>query len=330
MHRFIVGTGRCGSTLLSRMLAENPQTLSIFEYFNGLDVFRRFSPGKASGAEFAALISAEQQVVTAVLRRGYDVEEITYPFESGGRYRRGEALPWILVSMLPRLSQEPDALFDEVVRFAEGLPEQTMVAHHVALFEWLCRRLGRTHWIERAGSSIDYLGALAANFPDARFLHIHRDGYEAALSMRGHHAYRLPIALMYRAHDGTSPPISAIDFGIEPTPADPISEILASEPPIAYYGRYWSDQVVHGFDALREIEPAHYREIRFEDLLASPREILAEICDFFGLAGRGRPWLDSAVALFGAPPQRRFDTLSAVDQEILISACRPGRALLGQ
>ena len=33
MDRFIVGTGRCGSTLLSRMLAENPTTLSVFEFF---------------------------------------------------------------------------------------------------------------------------------------------------------------------------------------------------------------------------------------------------------------------------------------------------------
>ena len=37
MDRFIVGTGRCGSTLLSRMLACHPAVCSIFEFFNGLD-----------------------------------------------------------------------------------------------------------------------------------------------------------------------------------------------------------------------------------------------------------------------------------------------------
>ena len=46
-------------------------------------------------------------------------------------------------------------------------------------------RCGRPCWVERSGSSIEYLEGLHAFFPEARFLHIHRDGPEAALSMRG-------------------------------------------------------------------------------------------------------------------------------------------------
>jgi hypothetical protein len=44
VDRVIVGTGRCGSTLLSRMLAECPDLLSGFEYFNGMDMTLRFAP----------------------------------------------------------------------------------------------------------------------------------------------------------------------------------------------------------------------------------------------------------------------------------------------
>ena len=40
--RFVVGTGRCGSTLLSRMLSENAQVLNVFELFSGIDQFFRF------------------------------------------------------------------------------------------------------------------------------------------------------------------------------------------------------------------------------------------------------------------------------------------------
>src|SRR5262249_59640924 len=40
--RFVVGTGRCGSTLLSRMLSENREVLNVFELFSRIDQFFRF------------------------------------------------------------------------------------------------------------------------------------------------------------------------------------------------------------------------------------------------------------------------------------------------
>src|SRR5262245_31917850 len=118
MDRFIVGTGRCGSTLLSRMLAEHSAVLSLFELFNGIDGAQRFAPGPLPGAAFARLFAGEQPFINAVLRRGYPVEEVVYPFGDGARYRRGDACPYVLVSMLPRLSREPDALFDAARAFA--------------------------------------------------------------------------------------------------------------------------------------------------------------------------------------------------------------------
>jgi putative sulfotransferase len=328
MDRFIVGTGRCGSTLLSRMLAENPATCSIFEYFNGLDVFRRFRPEPISGAEFLELIAAEQKVVTAVLRRGYPVAEITYPFDSGGRFRRDEPLPWVLVSMLPRLSKHPDSLFDELVAFCEALPSQPVVAHHRALFDWLCERYGKVHWIERAGSSIDYLPSLVEHFPEARFLHIHRDAYEASLSMREHHAYRVPIAILYQAAEGVGPAMSEIDFDATPTPDDPISQILGGVPNIEYFGRYWSDQVENGLRARSRIAPGAYQELRFEDLVERPEAALESIAAFFELDLAG-DWVQRAASLVRGTPSARFEKLPAAEQQKLVDACRPGRALLG-
>jgi hypothetical protein len=338
MDRFIVGTGRCGSTLLSRMLALNPATCSIFEYFNGLDVTRRFRPGAMTGEEFASLIGSEQKVLTAVLRRGHPVAEVTYPFrdapregEAGrrrGRFRRDEPLPWILVSLLPRLADDPDALFDEVMRFARARPTSEVVAHHRALFDWLTERCGREHWIERAGSSIDYLGALVDHFPSARFLHIHRDPHEAALSMREHHAFRVPIAILYQARDGTGPAMAEIDFDAPPTPEDPISRILSGEPPVEYYGRYWSDQMAHGLAARERLAADAYHEVRFERLVEAPVEVLREIAGFFELDAEG-DWVVRAAALVQGVPATRFDRLAPDEQRRLADACQPGRALLG-
>lgn len=326
MDRFIVGTGRCGSTLLSRMLAESPATCSIFEYFNGLDVLRRFQPEPVSGEAFADLISAEQKFVTAVLRRGYPVAEITYPFGSGGRYRRDQPLPWILVALLPRLSDDPDALFDEVMAFARARPQAPMLDHHRALFDWLRERLGREHWIERSGSSIDYLGALVDGFPEGRFLHIHRDACEAALSMREHHAFRVPIAILYQAGEG-GPSMAEIDFDAAPTPDDPISRILSGEPPVEYYGRYWSDQLQRGLEAVPRIAPGDYRELRFEDLVDDPVRSLREVADFFAL-DPGGGWIERAAALVRGRPATRFEKLAPDARRRLAEACRPGRERL--
>jgi hypothetical protein len=330
MDRFVVGTGRCGSTLLSRMLAENPATCALFEWFTGLDQGRRFSTRPIDGPAFAALIAAEQPMLTAVLRRGYPVEEVTYPF-GRGRFARDAPTPWICVSTLPRLSDDPDALFDAVMAQARAQPTQPAPAHHRMLFDWLVRRTGRAHWLERSGSSIEYLEGLLDAFPEARFVHIHRDGAEAALSMREHHAYRLPISILYGApvDDGRALwELGPLDVTAPPADDDAISLVLRSRPPAAYFGRYWSDQLLRGFRALRRLEPSRYHEVRFEDLLADPEAELRRIVRFFALLDG--EWIGRAVRLVRRAPASRADALPADERAALVEACRPGMMLLGR
>ena len=341
MERFVVGTGRCGSTLLSRMLAEAPGCLSIFEFFNGLDPNERFDPRPITGAALGEIISREQPFVTAVLRRGYRVDEITYPFAGDpegpaprGRHRRGEPLPWILVSMLPRLTDRPDALYEELGRFIAGLPDQPPRDHYLALFGWLSERLGRKGWIERSGSSIDYAADLIRLYPEARFVHLHRLGPEVALSMREHHAYRLPIALLYDAPLADGRRVSEslpIDLEADPAPDDTISRILEARPPAEYFGRYWSDQVLRGQPALEALPAGRVLQVAFETLVARPRDVLAEIAEFFeiGIRPGERDWIANAAALVGGVPPARSPGLSSTERSQLLEACAPGAELLG-
>jgi hypothetical protein len=333
MDRFIVGTGRCGSTLLSRMLARHEEVSSLFEFFTGLDWSRRFRPEPIEGRAFADLVCAEQPFVTAVLRRGYEVEEIVYPFGvPGARYRREDPLPWLLVTLLPRITSDPDPLFDALREQAAGQPRQALVEHYRQLFGWLGAKTGRPAWIERSGSSVEYLSSLREMFPRGRFLHLHRDGREVALSMREHHAYRLPIALLYDApaDDGTPPSrMGPIDVHAPPTGTDPISRILGSRPPPQYFGRYWTDQLLQGYRAIGRLDPGQYMEVGFERLCAEPGEVLREIADFFDLGG-GDDWIDRAAALVRGIPPTRFDRLPVDQQRALQAACEPGLRLLGR
>ena len=136
MDRFVVGTGRCGSTLLSRMLGESPEVASLFEFFNGLDMTRRFGAEPIGGVEFAELISQPHPFVTMVLSRGYEVPEIVYPFGPRARFARDEPLPWLLVSLLSRASETPDALYDETLARARTFPEQRSSARAPRSTTW--------------------------------------------------------------------------------------------------------------------------------------------------------------------------------------------------
>ncbi len=354
MNRFVVGTGRCGSTLFSRMLAESPQVASLFEFFGGLDPGRRFEAEPLSGKDFAALISSEQPVVTAFLSRGYKEAEILYPFDSRlARYKREDPLPWVLVGTLPRLSKDPDSLFDEVMEFASRLPKQRLALHYQQLFDWLTKRVNRELWIERSGCSIESIGSLNEFFPNSRFLHLHRDGPEAALSMREHAAFRLAVFLIYQLAanpggaldlaemdlnqipEGIDPIAEAvrldqIDLSVPPQPGDPISRILDSRPAVEYFGRYWTDQLIQGFRSLTRINADQYLEVRFEDLVSRPRDVLRLTCDFFELDPDTDGWIDRAAALVRGVPPTRFDKLTEEEQERLARACVVGRQLLGR
>jgi hypothetical protein len=335
MDRFVVGTGRCGSTLLSRMLAESPQILSIFEFFNGLDMTRRFDAGPVSGVDFAHLLSQEHPFVTMVLRRGYQVPEIVYPFGvPGARYGRSDHLPYLLLCALPRLSDDPDALFDATLEFATALPKQPLARHYRQLFEWWARRFRREFWLERSGSSIDYLGSLAELFPEARFVHLHRDGREAALSMREHHAFRLAICLTTQVLDRgvvhSLGELGRIDPGEAEDASDPISRMLESRPDAEHFGRFWTQQVERGMAARRLLPDERYLEVRFEDLVARPAHELRRISAFFALEpGRG-DWIGRAAGLIRGTPPRRLPGLAADERQRLDAACAEGMRLLGR
>ncbi|MFQ5514212.1 MAG: sulfotransferase [Myxococcota bacterium] len=331
MERFIVGTGRCGSTLLSRMMAESPEVTSIFEFFNGLDMTRRFTDEEMSGPEFATLISQPHPFIRMVLSRGYEVPEIVYPFGPETRYQRGDDIPWLLNCALPRLSDAPDALFDEAMAFAQSLPRRPLRDQYRAFFDWLVQHTGRRVWIERSGSAIDYMDSLNRLFPGARFLHIHRDGPEAALSMREHHAFRLAISLTLTHLRGEKPSLQQLGrLESSPDDEDEISRILAARPEVEAFGRFWTQQILRGFQALRRLDAEQYAEVRFEDLLERPERELRRIGRFFELDAEADGWLARAAGLIGGAPSRRAAKLSPEERARLEDACRPGMSLLGR
>ncbi len=329
MARFIVGTGRCGSTLLSRMLAESDRVCSLFEVFSGIDQFFRFRTDPVAGEELARRLAEDHPMLTMVLSRGYEVPEVAYPFDAPGvRYRRSDPIPWNLAIAVSRIGAEPDALFDELLDFARALPEQPLDRHYPQLLDWLTRRTGRELWVEKSGTSIEFAEELERFFPGARFVHLHRDGPETALSMREYSVLRLAVPVMNGllgeveySHDGL------VEF--ERRNGEAIDRTLASRPPAELFGRYWSGQVERGVPILARVDPASVLEVRFEDLVTRPAPVVREIARFLEIEDEGG-WIDRAAALVKGMPPARAPGLDPEERAALEAACRPGMELLGR
>lgn len=321
--RFVVGTGRCGSTLCSRMLSEHPAVVSLNECFTGLDWGRRFTREPLTGREVAAILSTPNQVTHDALSRGYTAEEITYPFRPTDRHTVTDPVPWLLVSTLPYLSDDPDALFDRTVAWLSARPEAPIAEHYAALFDHLARGAGGSIWVERSGSSVDYLADLDELFGDALVVHLHRDGAEVALSMRRHALYRLAVQLVYGiVPDGLDP-----DDDSEEGRDRLVRAWLEGEPPVELYGRYWSDQMVRGCAAAAAIADDRLLTVAFDDLVTRPESTVSAMATFLDLPP-DEEFAGSAAALVrGVPPARAVE-LSPAERAALDVACEPGRAAL--
>jgi len=328
VQRFIVGTGRCGSTMLSRMLQEHPDTLSILEFFSTLDRASVFQPGEFDGPEVCAILARTNLLNDLVVsREPFFQEGVAHSYRreaSGAGYR----LPGFML-VLHQLSPEPAPLYAEAMAEVGARPRRPLAEHWLALFDWMTLRLGKRGWLERSGVSIEYVGELIDRYPYAKYVHIHRDGVEAALSSRGFRHFVLYCSL-FSDPPGEAELREMLAEEIDPATDPVVRRMTNQQPPIDAYGRYWSWQIARGYHELVRLAPEQRLDVRYEDLVSEPAVTLERIADFFELPRRDG-WIARAAGMVdpeGAAP--RQDALDADELARLRIACRPGETLLGR
>lgn len=326
MERIVVGTGRCGSTLLGKMLGVHPEALIIPECLGAPDRTNAFNPGPITAAAFKQLLLSNIPVIDLAVHRGNITKEQQYEVGNAATFK----IPAFLYITFPTLSNEPDALFAEMMALAETFPTQTMAEHYLAVFAWLQTKFGKSFWIERSGSSIEYMPELQRLFPSARYVHIHRDGPDAVLSMSNHFYFQMLVSFF--ADPPTREELEQTELAGRPVTADdPISRRLgAGRPSLTQFAAYWNYQLEMGYSAFAKLGAAQYLDVRFEDLLADPTKELTRIADFFELPS-SPGWIAQAAAMVnGEEVRSNVAKLSAPDQRALIKACEPGQILLGR
>lgn len=343
MPVFIVGTGRCGSTLLSGMLREHPALLSISEFFSfttdlGGRIDRSFTAEPVDADTFAGLACGTPPKLSLLMRHGLVMDEVLYRPVAGARFSAEHGVPALLQTTLPHLVPDPDALFDEVVAFIATLPLSPIAEQYRSLFGWLARRFDKRGWVERSGGSLRVVRRLRAMFPEARFVHIVRDGRDCALSMSRHYGFRMALVAAQLTEILGVDPYESTNREAEQDLPDELVPFLPEcfdadafrsyETPLALCGHYWSGECMAGVAELAELPEGHLLTLRYEDVLARPEETLERLVAFIDSELVDPSWARRVTATVRAPRSAFTDLPPAVLRE-LTAACRPGFTALG-
>lgn len=338
---FVVGTGRSGSTALSRVLRLHPDVLSLNELWASVTGAPAWDERPLSGADFWERITAPTQVFDALIRSGAALPEFLYNRHPEWRYSaETTGIPALSLMVLPHLSDDPDALLDDLEPEVRALPTRPVPDQWRALFDALAARLGgRQAVVERSGYSLGKVPDLHRLFPEARFVHLFRDGADCALSMSRHNGFRM-IGVLRACLElcGVDSAAELTEGHREQLPDDlaPLltarfdpALLLEREMPVADFGRLWSELVVEGVDHLSVLPPRLRTDLSYERLLDAPREELTRLAEFAGV----RPleeWLAAGAALLDGTGRRGSALrLPAGELAAVREACAPGERALG-
>lgn len=305
-ERFVIGTGRCGSTILSKMLDLHSDVAVLSEFMVALDFVKKYGERQVGGAELAEILDCGLGSNGAFKKIGAHLAtpEISFdataaPLDVVPENYRDKVLPDLILLPLPHLFDDPGRIFDELVEFAGAQPERRLSQQYGVLFDWVTRKAEKSIWIERSGGTIAHLPELVSLFPKAKFLHLHRNPLDVALSMRAHHHFRL--LLFKRNGLVTAEGVAWDDLDEDDLNSDmPMSARLQSvfdhEVPLELFLRDWNDSILRGFTALKALSPSQYAEISFEDLMADPEKVLRRVAEFFELPD-DEAWISQACSL---------------------------------
>ncbi|HYZ52506.1 MAG TPA: alpha/beta fold hydrolase [Streptosporangiaceae bacterium] len=290
----IISSGRCGSTLLSDLIAEDPETLSCYESLLPIQWRLTLAPlRELTGAEYWALLS---EPLPHVLAQGILAEkEAAYPDD--GRWANDkERLPPILFATLPKISANPDRLFDVLAARVPRFPSQPVGQHHRMLLDLVAHLEGRRRWVERTGGSSLVAHPWLATCPDANVVYLTRNIADTARSMSKHMSYRFnAVQFEFWVRCGTDPYSQRPEEWPDTTemPEDlrrlmpdqlTVETLRDTEFDIGHYERLVAYMNGCTEQALADLKPQRLLRMQYEDLLADPVGELTRLGDFLGFA----------------------------------------------
>ncbi len=333
---FVVSTGRCGSTMVSDMLNRHPGVLSMSEFFSfiGLDLFgRRQTSGDWMWRRYSV-----PGFRMGVIARGASFSELLYPVDDpDARFSRHD-LPPIMAVTLPHLTDRYENLYDELEGVVREQPVQSPADHCRHLFAWLGDRFDTRVWVERGGGTLLVASRLLRHFPDARVIHVYRDGRETAISMSRHPVFRSLVAIVrkYRRW-GIDIQNSMGRFDRSDRLAawaQRLAEMLTDLDRLPYdqvtlpdFAAFWSAMIESGHRTFGSFSDERLLNVRFEDVQADPEAQVRRLIRFISPDLEDDSWVREVVTM-PRPTPSKFALLDADTQRSITQACRPGLEIL--
>lgn len=285
----ILSNGRCGSTLLSDLIVEEPDTCSVQEFFTSIAPWPR-SQAVLTGAEYWAMLASPKQELAVLFRLGVPPKEIRYPLT--GRWAADMAsLPRVLAITLCKLTDDPDALFDALAERVPSFPAQSVPRHHEAFMDLLATMLGRERWVERSGGSTQWATSLLADHPSAKFVYLTRNWADTATSMSRHSSFQLvQMRVETQARYGVDPfdPVPGVPVPAEVEPFLPgnltVDALRERGSDVKRYVSLCAFLSSKAEQALGDVAPRELLRMRYEDLLQDPLGELTALGRFLGFA----------------------------------------------
>ena len=94
------------------------------------------------------------------------------------------------------------------------------------------------------------------------------------------------------------------------------------------FGWLWSNMIERGVRYLNELPQNRVLSLRFESVLATPKEEMTRFIDFVGPEFADSEWLEKVSAL-PRPKQPSWSRLAPDEHAQLAEACAPGQKILG-
>ena len=311
----IIGTGRCGSTMLSDLISHEPGTVSVSESLSPIRGRLLVQPlNEFTGAQYWSMLSQPGAQHGHLLTRiGLTGRQYSYP--DNGRYAIDKTrVPPILRIALPKITPDPDRLFDQLAVKVPQFPAQTLGLQHRMLLDLITELEGRQRWVERTGaSSMVAYPWLSAN-PDVKVVYLTRNTADTALSMSKHPVFQLSaIRNQFHQRYGADPYVRVLERSLPPDLPEDMRRLLPEnltaqtlrelDYDLSFYETTIAQMNGSAEQALADLQPRELLRLRYEDILAEPVTELTRLGEFIGF-GDPSGWA-AQVASQVNPPKKR-------------------------